>query len=384
MHNEILNHLPKAIRIKEEIKAKIHNGRLGKVGEVFLSVRKLAKFTGVSLVTAHRVMTMLKEDGTILLKNGRHVIARTEKSKKKQIYPNNTNDKLIGFVVTNIENPFFAALAREMEQAAGEASLQLMIASSNYDINREKQAIEMFLASGVCGIVSCPGLDEDASELYSGLTTPFVFVGRKVKGVSADSVLVESFNAAQLVASHFISGGYKNFGYFGLEKIATDQRLNGFRYGIKEMGYALNTENILKSNDMTYSEVTSEILKFIDEISKPAAIFCFHDLLALLLIKACAELELSIPDDVAIAGFDNLPFASRTIPSLTTVGYPLRTMVRLAVNRLLDKTSSGSEFSNESATLFVKPKLYVRQSTSKSVEKDQNKILLNDLIYQAS
>jgi LacI family transcriptional regulator len=382
MNNDILSHLPKAVRIKEEIKKQLSSGALGKVNDEFMSVRKLAEFADVSLVTAQRIMTMLKEDGVISLENGSHIISRlpaTDNSKSQRAIRN-----LIGMLVTNIENPFFAALAREMEEAAREASMQLMIASSNYDVTREAQALEMFNKAGVAGIISCPCIDKNVHKLYSNLEIPFVFMGRKLKEIKSDSVLVDNFNATKLVADHFISGGYENFGYFGLEQLENDQRLNGFNYELEKNGYRLPEENILKTNDLSYANITDEITGFLKNIPKPAAIFCFHDLLALLLSKACASMNLSVPDDIAIAGFDNLPFTSKTTPTLTTVGYPLRTMARLALNRLLEKIKQGSTMSGEMVNLSVEPKFFARQSSSKEPEKSELKVISNDIIYQAS
>jgi LacI family transcriptional regulator len=271
-----------------------------------------------------------------------------------------------------------------MEEAAREASMQLMIASSNYDVTREAQALEMFNKAGVAGIISCPCIDKNVHKLYSNLEIPFVFMGRKLKEIKSDSVLVDNFNATKLVADHFISGGYENFGYFGLEQLENDQRLNGFNYELEKNGYRLPEENILKTNDLSYANITDEITGFLKNIPKPAAIFCFHDLLALLLSKACASMNLSVPDDIAIAGFDNLPFTSKTTPTLTTVGYPLRTMARLALNRLLEKIKQGSTMSGEMVNLSVEPKFFARQSSSKEPEKSELKVISNDIIYQAS
>jgi len=375
----ILSHIPKAVRIKEEIKEKIYSGTLGRSHDAFMSVRKLAEFAEVSLVTAQRIMTMLKEDNVIFLENGRHVISKLPEFKKsKKQAPSNSN--LIGMIVTNIENPFFSALVGEMEDAAKEASIQLMIASSNYDINREKQALDMFEKAGVAGIISCPCVNDKAHKLYENLETPFIFMGRKLKEIKNDSVLVENFSAAKLISEHFISCEYTNFGYFGIDQVENDQRLNGFRYCLKENGCALPEKNILKTNDFSYANITKEIIDFLENIQKPAAIFCFHDLLALLLSKACVALKLSVPKDIAIAGFDNLPFTSRITPSLTTVGYPLPSMARLALNRLLEKNNSKSETVN----LLVEPKLFIRSSTTGIELETNHKIVSNDIMYQAS
>ena len=102
------------------------------------------------------------------------------------------------------------------------------------------------------------------------------------------------------------------------------------------------------------------------------------------MIKASSALGLSIPGDVAIGGFDNLPFASKVTPSLTTVGYPLRSMAVLALNRLLEKTAPEYRASKDLVNLFVEPKLIVRETTSGVPWEQKQNIISNDLMYQAS
>jgi DNA-binding LacI/PurR family transcriptional regulator len=287
-------------------------------------------------------------------------------------------------VVTNIENPFFAALSREMEQAAKEKSYQLMIASSNYDADREKEAVRMFKDSSACGIITCPSPGSDTGAIYSELyDLPYVFVARKPLGLKADSVLVENFNAAKLISKHFVAEGFMNFGYLGIEMNSNDQRFSGYKYGLEELGCDIPEENIFKTNEMTYTDICPEMFEFLEKAPKPFAVFCFHDLLALLLMKACNKLGLDIPGDVAIAGFDNLPFASKISPPLTTVGYPLKSMARLALNRLLEKVDNANA-SADPVNLQVEPKLYVRESSSAKASTMEHRIVSQDLIYQAS
>ena len=90
-------------------------------------------------------------------------------------------------------------------------------------------------------------------------------------------------------------------------------------------------------------------------------IFCYHDLFATRAINLCHELEIRIPEDVAIAGFDDLPIASETYPPLTTVSYPVRDIARLAFETLYTRIKFHSL--NSGVRRYLDSKLVIRRST---------------------
>lgn len=381
MDENLLNHLPKGLKIKEEIKNDILNNRFGKAGKHFLSVRGLAKYARVSLVTAHRIMIMLRDDNLIKFTGNRYVIlAKKDNQKTKTLLNRHIKKNLLGLVVTNLENPFFSTLSKEVELAAKKSGLKLMISSSNYDMKRESQILNMFCSAGVAGILSCPGIDPDTYKIYSSLNVPFVFLGRKVENIDADTVLVHNFRGGQLVAKHFISLDYRSFGYIGLIPLKHDPRLNGFRSGLVESGHRLSEDHIIKVDSCNFDSAIPDICQFLKKAAMPIAIFCYHDLLAVRVIKACKEAGLSIPKDVAIAGFDNLPVASEIIPSLTTVSYPLRNMAQLALNRLQEKMQTHIPL--KSMTILLEPELISRQTTLNTRTAISNKVVSEYLMYQ--
>lgn len=130
MNSNLINQLPKALRIKEELKSEILAGKFGNYGDPFISVRAIASTRDVSLKTAQRIMTLLREDDFVVLKGNRHQLADISQLVNNQ---SNIQDNLLGLVVTNLENPFFAILAKEVELAAEQAGFKLMMGSSNYD-----------------------------------------------------------------------------------------------------------------------------------------------------------------------------------------------------------------------------------------------------------
>ncbi len=377
MNSNLINQLPKALRIKEELKKEILSGAFGNHGESFISVRAIASTRDVSLKTAQRIMTLLREDGFVALKGNRHQLADTSQLANNQT---NIQDNLLGLVVTNLENPFFAILAKEVELSAEQAGFKLMMGSSNYDVQREKEIIDMFQNSGVAGIIACPAQSDHLSSFYDSLSVPYIMVGRRPEKSTADAVLVHNFNAGHMVASHFVRNHYTNFGYFGLKQFHPNLRFDGYVNGLAEHKYQIPAENIITADSKNFDDSTAALKQMLTTAEKPIAMFCFHDLLAAKLVRVCRECRLKIPEDVGICGFDNLPIASAMIPSLTTVAYPIADMAQIAVERLKRKISG--ENSRKQFTCFLEPNLAVRESSKDVAAKKHPEFATHDYAYQ--
>ena len=384
MEERLLAKLPKALRIKEEIKESILSGNYGNRGDAFVSTRRLARDAGVSLVTAHRVVNMLKDDNLIKLIGNKFYLSFNKKEhKRKSANTEKYKTKnTIGLIVTNLENPFFAALAEKVEACARHKGYKLIIASNNYDFIRENEIMDMLRRVGVCGIISCPGTAPDTYKLYSSMEPPVVFIGRKLERLDVDAVLVHHSLAVRKIVRHFVETGYKNFAYIGIKEFGDDPRLQSYIAELHASGFNLNGGNIIKSDVKNLDSVLPDISRLLKKTSKPLAISCFHDLLALRAIRACHELNLKIPADVAIAGFDNLPVAAEIIPPLTTISYSIKEMAEIACERIIKRIKVENL---KAVTSFVEPELIVRESTSAHVKTSNINAISEDcLCYQFS
>lgn len=377
MNISLINQLPKSLRVKEELKREILSGKLGGQGDPFVSVRAIAGTRNVSLKTAQRIMTLLRAEGFVILKGNKHILADIsnfahQKTKRK--------DNLIGLVVTNLENQFFAILAKEVELAAGRMGFKLMMASSNYDFQREQEIISMFQDAGVAGIIACPVHNDNTVKFYASLRVPYIFVGRRPDASDADAVLVHNFNAGKMVANHFINNHYCHFGYFGIDQYHPNPRFDGYVSGLAEHKYFIPAENIVKADSKDFDGSTLALKQMLTNASKPVAIFCFHDLLAAKLAQVCRELKIRIPKDVGICGFDNLPVASVMTPSLTTVAYPISDMAQIAMERI--KRKIGNEGNSKQFSCFLEPSLLVRESTKDIGKRKHTEFVAHDYAYQ--
>lgn len=359
MNTELLGHLPKAIRIKEALKAEISAGMHGSAHSRFMTVRSIAASRRVTIKTAHRIMTLLKQEGLVRMQGKKHEIADSAK-----IYPRKTRETLalLGLVVTNLENPFFAILAREVEFAAKQAGFSVMLAASNYEPARERDAVRSLCEAGARGILLCPAETRAGQNIFASIPIPSVLLGRRPKHSMDDAVLVHNRAAGRMVAKHFLNMHLVNFAYFGLSGFHPNPRFEGFQAGLREAGCRVPEANLVMADPRRIDAAADKIQALLGRIKNPLAVFCFHDMLALEFSRVCKKIGLAMPRDVAICGFDNLPIASAMNPQLTSVAYPIKEMAEAGIRRLLEKMrdrSDGGRF-----LCYIRPNLVIRESTS--------------------
>lgn len=341
---------PKWLVVKERLSSLIVTGAFGAEGESFPTVRSLAEQHGVSLVTAQKVVTILRDQGFIRTEGKRYVITALAGGAQKQL----------GFLATMPDNPFFAALARHITDSAAERGCEVLCAYSSYDIKREKQLLDMFRREKVAGILACPADIHLSEPNFSTCATPLVFLGRKPMGSGADAVLPQNFSAGQAVARHLHNCGARSFAYVGLQDYDCDPRLQGFRAGLTECGVKLPDKALSFADKLDWDPAIRELVRIVSGLPHPTAVFCFHDLLAARAMRELSAQGLQIPGEILVAGFDDLPLAAELTPALTSVSYPLKQMAELAIDRILKRIHGDL---SPPCVHSLDPRLVIRAST---------------------
>ena len=349
--------ISKSEKVLQELYTELQAGQLGQPDKRFLTTRELVSRKGVSLKTAFKIIEKLRDEGVIRKVGRDYRIARVKPIQKQE------NRLLIGFVATCLESPYFAKLACHAEELAHTIGASLIIASSNYDFKTECERLQMFCRQGVAGIIICPWASTPEEEaFYKTLDVPYVMLGRCPETVDCDAVLVDNQRAAQQVAEHLVKQGIREFAYIGQAGKRNDKRLLGFRAGLLEHGILLKQENIITADYHSSEKCRNEISNLLTrEHDGRLGIFCYHDLFATRTLNLCHELGIKVPDDVSVAGFDDLPVASEIYPPLTTVSYPVYDMARIAFETLYSRIKFHPDSSG--ICRYLDSELVVRKST---------------------
>jgi len=332
-----------------------------------MTVRGLAKRFEVSLTLAQKVVTWLKNEGLLVADSVTSParISQLAFQATAECSGRRGSPRRLGLVVADITNPFFSQLCRYVQRAAAERDYQVLVASSESEFAREQRAIRGFLEIGVEGVLLCAGLDDACVPMYRELLRggiPIGFVSLRLDDLDADFVTVHDFVGGAVVAGHLLSLGCDSLGYIGFgPRLKRDGRLQGFRSVLEQEGIELADGHITDDDGRDIIHGYRAARRLFGRGAPPRAVFAHNDLLAIGALQYCQEHGITVPDDMAIAGFDNLPQCCVTSPPLTSVAYPVQSMGRLAVQNLIDRIEGSGE--HPPHRILLEPHLVARQST---------------------
>lgn len=264
----------------------------------------------------------------------------------------------IGVIVPHISHPYFAKLISNLENEAAKSGYKIILCNSKEKAEKEKQYLDMCKSNRVAGIILCSG-NVESNKINTG-NIPVVLLEKNFEegklGIQCDN-----YQGGKLATEHLIDCGCKRLLHFsGVidEDMPADNREKAFIdiCNEKNVEYFIRKYDINTYNEMNYYEYIKDTL---NEIKNIDGIFASSDLIAAQVIQVCNELNIRIPSDVKLVGFDDVEIAKLTTPTITTIHQPIKEMARLAVE-LIDSKYKNIEV-NEQTILPIE--LVVRNST---------------------
>lgn len=179
---------------------------------------------------------------------------------------------------------------------------------------------------------------QEMLELLGSEHLPYVVLGRRVAYEPASYVAPDNFTGAYQLTRHLIERGHRRIGFMRrqLHGPTNIDRFAGYQRAHEDAGLMID-EALIVNTEIEPNSGYYALLKLIDQAQPPTAVFAFHDLMAVDALRAAADRGLTVPDDIAIVGFDGLRSSEITNPRLTTVKQPLVAMGQKAVEILLDQ-----------------------------------------------
>lgn len=239
---------------------------------------------------------------------------------------------LLGVLVTNISNSFFADLAKAVELEARKSGYSIILLNSDYDAEKEQSYLDVLRRYRVDGVVAVPVLrnNDRWPECAKRLDVPIVVVTRRVEGL--DSIYLDHGEASALLGRHMAERGYERFLFIGRDY---DEKYLGFRRAVLE---GKGPEAVTNMEFWDDARLLEDLRAYFQEPEFPrTGVYANNDICALRVLRALRELNIPVPDRAGVAGFDDT-FMSRYLnPSLTSVAQPIEEMARLAVDRLLQR-----------------------------------------------
>ncbi len=271
----------------------------------------------------------------------------------------------IGLIIPDILNPYFPEIAKGVEDEAHINELSVFLCNSDWDDTRERKYIDKLLAKRVDGIIIFPTSKRNISEIRrkAGSDLPIIILGGSYAEEGSVSIAIDDVLGAEISVVHLLDKDYRNLAFIGGKSglSSVDDRLEGFVAGHKKFGLEVSLEMIVES-ELTFNGGYTAMNELLDRGGQPGAVLAENDVIAMGVIQAIRTRGLKIPEDIAVAGFDDIPMASMTGIDLTTVRQPKYEMGKMAVlelKALLDKEI----YSKVNKRLVLKPELIIRKTS---------------------
>ena len=330
-----------------------------------MTLKDLARLAGVHPSTVARVLNddpqqrVSEEVRTRILALAREQgyqpnhLARSLRTKRSFV---------VGTVIPDIANPFFAILFRGIEDAMAARGYSVIMANTDDELAREQNSIAMLRGRQVDGLLIATARREDPT--IKALTAggfPFVMVNRHTDPLAGNTVVPDDYAGAATAVEHLIDLGHRRIAHIsGSDEMSTGHtRARGYVETMQRRRLPVDPDLIVRGSfrEPGGYEATRQLLT-LDQ--PPTAIFAVNDLAAVGAMRAIEEAGLRTPGDISIVGFNDISTVLGTTRLLTTVHLPLHEMGRVAAERLLAQITSGLAALEP---LVMPVELVVRKST---------------------
>lgn len=250
----------------------------------------------------------------------------------------------IGLLVPDNSNPFFAELARVIEDAGFAQGYSVILCNSDLSVAKQSAYVDVLLAKQVDGILLAstgliPGQDDDrmiATIRHAGV--PCVVLDRDLGDQPIDHILVDNHEGGFLAGTYILDRGHRKVAcVVGPNDLTPSAgRIAGFRRALDEAGVDLPASAVVRGNgrqDGGARAVEDLLARGVDV----TAIFAFNDEMAIGIIGALQRHGRRVPDDISVIGFDDIPYAAAIFPAVTTIAQPIAEMGKLGLTMLLER-----------------------------------------------
>jgi DNA-binding LacI/PurR family transcriptional regulator len=277
---------------------------------------------------------------------------------------------MIGVIIPDITNLFYSEFLKHVEKAAVEKGYIVVICSTEVDPGRELEYMQQLMKRQIDGLILCRyrSVREDADSLgVLARRIPIVVMDQPSDGFPVSAVYTDARGGIKELTSYLLKSGYRRIAILcGYKKYPFSlMRFGGYEDALREYGLAIDPDLVVEC-DSTAADgfrAAERLMKH----AMPEAVVAVTDLIALGAMRYLQDNGYSVPGDVAIAGFDNIPLSSLSSPQLTTVSQPIERMAAEAVQQLLRRVQNSRVHNRD---IVLENTLVIRESTG-SKKKDQ-------------
>lgn len=266
--------------------------------------------------------------------------------------------KTLGLVVPDITNIFFTQLARAVEDEAQRSGYTTILCNSDNDLKKLDHYISILEERYADGIIICGKITQDAVTSLHKKKMAFVVVDYLSDG--ATSIYLDNRYGGLIATNHLFDGGYKRIAHIHgpRDSFSANERFMGYQQSLEEHGAALDF-TLVQWGDYQVDSGYQAMKCLLALSAIPDAIFVANDMMVFGVLEAIAEAKLTVPQDIGVVGFDDIPILKTAKPAITTVRQPIYEMGVCAVHSLFDLLHGKIS----PKTILLKPELIIKESS---------------------
>lgn len=327
-----------------------------------VTIYDIAKEAGVSTATVSKV---INNRGKIGKKTQEKIYAIME---KHNYAPSVSASSLtvkrsytIGLLLPSLTNPFFAEIARKIEDRAHERGYNIFMCNTDNKKEKEEKYISLLRRHGVDGVINASALS-DLTVLDQLFTEkiPLAVVAQDIPSLLLNTITVNDFKGGHKATNYLMSLGHQKIAIIAEDLRSSIDRLNGY-YAAHEEAQVEIDKRFVCHGRSSFEGAIEETRKLLQLENRPSAIFACNDLLAMGAIQVAREYGLRVPEELSIIGFDNTLMALNSVPSLTTIAQPFDEMGKQVVDLLIHEIEGDD---TAKRTYMLVPELVIRESTA--------------------
>ncbi|OHX20975.1 LacI family DNA-binding transcriptional regulator [Chromobacterium sphagni] len=298
------------------------------------SIKDVARLAGVSVATVSRVLG----NGPV----SPELRARVEAAIAGSGYrPNlsarrlrSQSSRTVGLIVSDICNPFFTAVSREVEDVAYREGMRVILCNTDENPDKEAMYLRLMQEERVSGVIFAATRETAARLDVSALGFPVVMIDRAGPASACDAVLLDNAAAAAQLVEHLLAQGYRSIGgLFGNTSSTGAERHAGFVAALSQAGLPVEARFVAPSA----AAAEREVANWLRQPDAPRALIASNGLLLLGAVKAVRGAGVVVPEQLALAGFDNDSWTELTEPGMTVVEQPVAEIGQAAMGMLLER-----------------------------------------------
>ncbi|MCI2256635.1 LacI family transcriptional regulator [Domibacillus sp. PGB-M46] len=326
-----------------------------------VTIYDVAEKAGVSISTVSKVMN----NQQVGQKSKQKVLkAMEELDYKPSVLASALTGKrtsTIGFILSDIANPFLAEITRQVEDRAHEVGYNLVICSTDFKQEKEERYIELLRQKSVDGFILVGDFkNKDVLVKLTHKDVPVILLAAESHpSLSVNTVTVDNFIGGYEITSHLIGFGHERIAFIAETAGSSQERIRGYKQALQEHSLPYH-EDLIVISDSSLEDAKRLAVQLLDSPNRPTAIISSNDLLAMGVLMGAREKGLNIPKDLSVTGFDNTLLSKSCDPPLTTIAHPIKSMCTQAVDMLIEEVEGVKK---EKQKILALPTLIVRKST---------------------